>query len=148
MPPQAPLRLIKRWRKRLEKGELAENPKLIPSVTRGFYVLYCAGPKRGRRKTFDVTYIGVGGVSENAKSGVGARIKNHAKNKEGWTHCSFFEVHDNITREEILEIESLLLQIFKYDSRVKLANVQRGTKILRRLSRSSLWRLNADGVPN
>ena len=139
MPRQAPLRLIKRWRKRLPKDNWIEDPKIIPSITRGFYVLYREGPKRGKKKTFDVVYIGVGGVSKSARSGVGARIKNHGKKKDGWTHYSFFEVHDNITREEILELESLLLHIFKYDSRIKLTNVQRGSKVLRHLCATSMW---------
>jgi len=139
MPPQAPLRIVKRWRKRLPRDNWNEEPKVIPSITRGFYVLYREGPKRGKKKTYDVIYIGVGGVSKNASSGLGARIKNHGKNKKDWTHYSFFEVHDNITREEILELESLLLHIFKYDSRVELANVQRGSKILGRLCAKSMW---------
>jgi hypothetical protein len=85
-----------------------------------------------------VFYIGVGGVSKNARSGVGGRIKDHAKKKHGWTHYSFFEVHDNVSREEILELEALLLRIFRHDRRVELDNVQRGS--------TTLWRLSKDAV--
>ena len=137
MPKQAPLRLIKRCRINLQRGDWK-----VPPVARGIYVLYRIGAGRGKEKKFEVFYIGVGGVSENAKSGVGARIKHHAKSKSKrnkWTHYSFFEVHDNISREEILELEALFLRIFRYDPRIKLANVQLGSKILKRLSRDSAW---------
>jgi hypothetical protein len=133
MPKQAPLRLIKRCRLHLERDDCK-----IPPITRGVYVLYRAGTSHGKKR-FEVFYIGVGGVSKNARSGVGARIKHHAKTKDDWTHYSFFEVHDNISREEILELEGLFLRIFRHDPRVKLANVQLGSKILKRLSKDDAW---------
>src|SRR5437764_15308759 len=117
MPKQAPLKLIKRCRLYVQRG----NWEPIPHVTRGFYVLYKAVPN-GKKKEYQVFYIGVGGVSKKAASGVGSRIKNHDKAKDGWTHYSFYEVHDNIFREEIFELESLLLRLFRHDSRIKLAN--------------------------
>jgi hypothetical protein len=137
MPRQAPLRLIKRCRLYVPRGEWK-----IPPVTRGMYVLYNKKPRR--KKTFEVFYIGVGGVSEKARSGVGARIKNHDKTKEGWTHYSFFEVHDNVSHKEILELEGLFLRVFRHDLRVKLDNKQRGSVILRKLSKDSsrAWRSN------
>ena len=137
MPPQAPLRLIKRCRLYVPRGEWR-----IPHITRGIYVLYCK--KRGsvKQKIFEVFYIGVGGVSKKAKSGISARIKSHHKTKEEWTHYSFFEVHDNVSREEILELEGLFLRIFRHDPRVRLDNKQLGSSILRRLSKDSspAWR--------
>jgi hypothetical protein len=140
MPPQAPLSFIKRCRLYLPRREWE-----IPHITRGIYVLY--RKKSGRRKTkvYEVFYIGVGGVSKKAKSGIGARIKNHDKTKEDWTHYSFFEVHDNISREEILELEGLFLRIFRHDTRVRLDNKQLGSAILRRLSKRSspAWRVGA-----
>jgi hypothetical protein len=113
-----------------------------PPVTRGIYVLYREGPERGKKKTFEVFYIGIGGVSKNAHTGVGGRVKHHDKSKskrDKWTHYSFFEVHDNISREEILELEGLFLRIFWNDPRIKLANVQLGLKTLKRLSKDSAW---------
>ena len=69
---------------------------------------------------------------------VGVRIRNHDKTKkDGWTHYSFFEVHDNVSRGEILELEGLFLRIFRHDPRVKLDNVQLGSGILRSLSKES-----------
>ena len=110
----------------------------IPHITRGIYILYQKKPRRGKEKIYEVFYIGVGGVSRNAKSGVGSRIRNHHKTKKnGWTHYSFFEVHDNISREEIRELEGLFLRVFRHDPRVKLDNVQLGSGILRSLSKES-----------
>jgi hypothetical protein len=129
MPKQAPLKLIKLCRLYIERG----NWKPIPHITRGIYVLYKA--RSGKAKTFDVLYIGVGGTSRNATSGIRSRLRNHDKNKPDWTHYSFFEVHDNISREEIRELEGLFLWIFRHDSRVRLANVQRGSRIFKSLSR-------------
>jgi len=138
MPPQSPLRLIKRCRLYVPRGE-----REIPHITRGIYVLYCKKPGRRKNKVYEVFYIGVGGVSRKARSGIRARIKNHEKTKEDWTHYSFFEVHDNISREEILELEGLFLRIFRHDARVRLDNKQLGSTILRRLSKKSspAWRV-------
>jgi hypothetical protein len=135
MPKQAPLRLIKCCRLYVPRGTWD-----IPSVTRGMYVLYNKRPHRRKKKIFEVFYIGVGGVSEKAQSGVGARIKNHDKTKEGWTHYSFFEVHDNVSHKEILELEGLFLRVFRHDPRVKLENKQHGSMIFKRLSKDALFK--------
>jgi len=137
MPPQAPLRLIKRCRLYVERGK-----GKIPSVTRGLYVLY---NYREKSKEYQVFYIGVAGVSKDAKfrSSVGRRIKRHinSKSKGGkWTHYSFFEVHDNVSREEIIELEGLFLRIFAADERIELANANSGSKTLKRLSKDSAWK--------
>jgi hypothetical protein len=137
MAKQAPLRLIKRCRIYLQRGDWK-----IPPVTRGIYVLYRTQADHRKKKNFEVFYIGVGGVSKKARSGVGARVKHRAKSESKgnkWTHYSFFEVHDNISREEILELEGLFLRIFRHDPRIKLANVQLGSRIFKRLSKDSAW---------
>ena len=137
MPKPAPLRLIKRCRLYERRGDW----KPIPSLTRGLYVLYRKRPSRKGTKIFEVAYIGVGGVKKVPRSGVGARIRTHDKTKPSadWTHYSFFEVHDNISREEILELEDLLLRIFRHDPRIKLSNILLGTSVLWRLSRGRAW---------
>lgn len=139
MPPQARLRLIKRCRLYVPRGE----GKILP-ITRGVYVLYCEKPEQGK-KVYKVFYIGVGGVSKNAKSGIGGRIKDHAKRKGKWTHYSFFEVHDNVSDDEIHELEGLFLHIFQHDPGVRLDNKQLGSTILRSLSKDSspVWRDNS-----
>ena len=132
MAPQSPLRLFKRALIHHER-----DGKRIPHGTRGLYVLYNERP--GPRKIFDVVYIGVGGTK--LASGIGARIWNHKREgkKSEWTHYSIFEVHDNVSGEEILELESFLLRIFKYDSRVKLDNVKFGSKAFKKISNKALW---------
>lgn len=137
MPQQAPFRLIKRCRLHERRGDW----KPIPRVTRGLYVLYRKrAPRANRaRAIFEVVYIGVGGIAKKATSGIGGRVKGHNKSKDGWSHYSFFEVHDNISREEILELEGLLLLIFRHDPRIKLANSQLGSPRLRRLARKPAW---------
>ena len=135
MPKQAPLRLVKRCRFYLPRGQWK-----IPRVTRGIYVLYPKKPRRGKEKTYEVFYVGVASDSKNGTSGIRARIRTHHKTKKtGWTHYSFFEVHDNVSREEILELEGLFLRIFRHDPRVKLDNVRLGSQIL--------WSLSNDSAP-
>jgi len=107
MPKQAPLRLIRRCRLYVRRGDW----KPIPHVTRGFYVLYKAIGNR-KKKEYQVFYIGVGGVSKKAASVLAAESGDTIRRRRVGTHYSFFEVHDNIFREEILELESLLLPDF------------------------------------
>jgi hypothetical protein len=78
----------------------------IPPKTRGFYVLYNKRQK-GAEEKFDVVYIGVAGQSQRVRRGIKGRLKRHDKRNEGWTYYSFFEVDDNVTREDIREPESL-----------------------------------------
>jgi hypothetical protein len=140
MPAEAPLRLIKSCRLYQER-ETCRVGRHIPHVTRGLYVLYKQGPKNKSKKNFEVTYIGVGGVqSTQAKTGVGGRIRTHdqrarEKKIKDWTHYSYFEVHDNISREEIRQLESLLLTIFRHDKRINLDNIQHGGSEFRKLSK-------------
>jgi hypothetical protein len=131
MATQAPLRTIKDCRFYLKRGDFSQ----IRPITRGVYVLYRAKPNQRGKKTFEVFYIGVGGVAKNATSGMRGRLKSHHKQKEDWTHYSFFEVHDNVSREEILELEGLLLRIFRHDRRIKLDNKQKGSVALWKLSK-------------
>ena len=54
-----------------------------------------------------------------------SRIKSHRKNKRRkWTHFTMFEVHDNITKSEIKEIEGLIRHIYRKDSRANRLNRQ------------------------
>jgi hypothetical protein len=140
MPAEAPLRLIKSCHLYQER-QTCRKRHHIPHVTRGLYVLYKQGHKNKNKKNFEVTYIGVGGVqSKQSKTGVGGRIRTHdqrarEKKIKDWTHYSYFEVHDNVSREEIRQLESLLLTIFKHDERISLDNIQHGGSALRMLSK-------------
>jgi hypothetical protein len=131
MPQQAPLRLVKRWRRYRPRADWSA----VPRYTRGFYVLY----KRSRGERYEVTYIGVAGLGQKSR-GIRSRLRTHNRRKPGWTHFSLFEVHDNITAEEIRELEALLLQIFRHDPRVGLSNVQTGSRKFSALRRDKAWK--------
>ena len=103
MPNQSLLRIIKRWRRYEQRGDL----RFVLPITRGVYVLYQL--KRGK---YQVLYIGVAGLSKVQKSGIASRLRSHDKKRKHWTHYSFFEVHDNVSHDEIRELESFLLSIF------------------------------------
>lgn len=142
MPKQSPLRLIKRWRRYEPRGIWA----YLPHLTRGIYILYKqegAGraDSRKRKKIFKVIYIGVAGVAKEPKSGIGGRLRQHDKSWGAgeWTHYSFFEVHDNVSREEILELENFLLAIFRHDPRIELANKQKSSEQLGQLRKKGAW---------
>lgn len=130
------LRLTKRCRLFRPLSEI----KSIPSITRGLYILYRkAKLGKDHKKRFDVVYIGVAGTGEKPKRGIHGRLSDHLKKKKGWTHYSFFEVHDNIRGDEILELEGLLLHIFRYDPRIELQNRQVGSRRLKKLSGRTAW---------
>jgi hypothetical protein len=69
------------------------------------------------------------GLVAGSSTTLAAKVK-----RDKWTHYSFFEVHDNISRDEILELEKIFLWIFRHDPCIKLANVQLDSKTLKRLS--------------
>src|SRR5258706_1062966 len=115
MPKQSPLRIVKRWRRHERRGDW----KYLLPITRGVYVLY-REKKPQEHKIFHVVYIGVAGIAKEPKSGISSRLRQHDKSKKDWTHYSFFEVHDNVSREEILELENFLLAIFRHDPRIEL----------------------------
>src|ERR1700733_3980261 len=137
MPQQSPLRLIKRWRKYAARDSVSD----VPRVTRGVYVLY-----KQHAGQYHVCYIGVAGLRVGAKSGVTSRLKSHARHKDNWSHYSVFEVHDNVTSDEIRELEALLLGIFRDDHRVKLANTQLGSRRLRQIRVNAAWEGGRTGI--
>lgn len=133
MAEQSLLRLVKRWRRYEARGDW----KPVPPKTRGFYVLYWE--KRSPEKNYEVVYIGVAGLGKKVRRGIGGRLRAHDRRLKRWSHYSFYEVHDNVTREDIREMESLLLVIFKHDPRIRLENVQKGSRALYKLRRSKFW---------
>lgn len=131
MPNQSLLRLIKRWK----RYEPRERWRQVPLKTRGVYVLY----NRVEDAHFAVVYIGVAGLGRTGGGGARGRLQRHDRSQRDWTHFSLFEVHDNITRDEIRELEALLLGIFRHDPRIGLTNKQKGSKKLYRLRHLSHW---------
>ena len=69
----------------------AEEISKLPKKMRGIYALY-----KKDKEFFNLMYVGM------TDSGAKGRILSHSKSKaEGWSHCSVFEVWDNITLEQI-----------------------------------------------
>lgn len=140
MPQQSIFRIIKRWR----RYQARESWKSVAKRTRGLYVLY----QNGSSGQYEVVYIGVAGLGKGGTGGIRGRLQRHnrpKRKKDGkkakeWTHYSMFEMHDNITRDEIRELESLLLAIFRHDRRIALTNKQQGSTRLYRLRRRVLWK--------
>lgn len=132
MPKPALLRTIKRWK----RYEPRASWKLVPKSTRGLYVLY----RKRRLERYEVSYIGVAGISASGGGGIRSRLGSHNKKKRDWTHFSLFEVHDNIDQDEIRELEALLLGIFRHDPRIQLSNKQKGSRKLYKLRHRANWK--------
>jgi hypothetical protein len=113
------LRLIKRCSEFLEEDRYSEIPRKI----RGIYVLYRYRPRLDR---YDVVYVGM------SASGIRGRIQNHRRSKlSEWTHFSVFEVWDNVSPDEIKELEGLFRHIYRFDTRANRLNRQRAFKQIR-----------------
>jgi len=119
----SPLRLVKAAEEFISVDEL----KRVPRGLRGIYVLY----KKGQRKRFDVVYVGMAG-----EGGIRPRLNSHRKKKADlWTHCSIYQVWDNIRTEEIRELEGLFRHIYRRDIRASRLNVQRSFVTLKKVPR-------------
>jgi len=125
--PKSLLRMFKSVKEFVPEKALSVVPRRI----RGIYALF---ESLGENQ-FKVKYIG---ISERSVKG---RIAKHArsKNKMGhWDCFSVYEVHDNISDEEIKELESLLLFIYRKDPNANLLNAQRSAKAFRALRKVPL----------
>ena len=128
----ADLRLIKRFAEFRPREEIDE----VPRYTRGIYVLLKYRP---RLQMYDVVYVGMAG---GPKAGIRGRLKRHASRKGHlWTHFSIFEVWENITENEVKELEGLFRQIYRKDPRANKLNRQRQFKKLRpvRMNKLAAW---------
>jgi hypothetical protein len=120
----SPLRLFKRREEFLPIERVLE----LPRGMRGVYVLY---KHRPRIRRFDVVYVGMA-----AEGGIRPRLKSLRKQKDGlWTHCSVFEVWENITPAEVKELEGIFRHIYRRDAGASRLNVQRSFSRMRRLPR-------------
>lgn len=126
--PQATLRLIKtchEWIPQEKVGDLKRG-------LRGIYVLFQHQPNRREKDHFNVVYVGLAGLQLNA--GIHRRLRSHRKRKQKlWTHCSVFEVHDNVMPDDIRELEGLFRHIYRHDAQASSLNKQRGFKRLRKV---------------
>ena len=122
---QSPLRLIKRFAEYICEKDI---DNLLRGL-RGIYVLYY---KSQGNKIYDVVYVGMS--RSGHRGGIRSRLRSHRKKKEGlWTHCSVFEVWDNIRDDEVIELEGLFRHIYRLDSRANELNIQKGFRKLRQI---------------
>ena len=132
------LKFIKRCAEFQPKSEI----KNVPGRTRGIYALLC---ERRKLNKFDVIYIG---MARGLKSGIAGRLRSHARSvrkRELWTHFSLFEVWDNISEDEVSELEGLFRHIYRKDSLANRVNRQRSFKKLKKVQENKLskWRSNS-----
>ena len=126
--PWSECKFIKRMAEFLPKTEIRH----IPDNTRGIYALL----KKTRKDAFDVVYIG---MSAGEKAGITSRMRAHNRKKGvEWTHFTIFEVHDNITNDEICELEGMFRHIYRNDTRANRLNKQVFYKNFRKITSKSL----------
>lgn len=129
--PQSLLRLVKSSVEFVEKRNVGK----LKSGLRGIYVLYNKIPKSD---AYDVVYVGMSAM-ENAE-GIRFRLRSHRRSKKKspmWTHFSVFQVWDNITDNEIRELEGLFRHIYRKDSNANVLNSQRGFGKLRQIAKQA-----------
>jgi hypothetical protein len=103
----------------------------IPIRVRGIYVLYNCSDK----KHMDVVYIG---MARGEKTGAKGRRQSHKKSKsKKWTHFSVYEVWDNISKQQVEELEGLFRHIYRKDSAANSLNVQGSYGPLLKIRRKS-----------
>ena len=103
----------------------------IPPRLRGIYALY-----KKTRSSFDVVYVGMSGT--NSSGSIKSRIKQHRKSvAKVWTHFSYYEILDEISDQEISEMEGIFRQVYRFDARANRHNVQVTHKPLIRLRKST-----------
>jgi hypothetical protein len=108
-----------------------DDISIVPIGLRGIYALYKSG---GR--SYDVVYVGMSG--KNQKGRIKSRLNQHKKSSsKDWTHFSYYEVWDNVSEQEILEIEGLFRQLYRFDSRANRHNIQQTHKPLRQVRRQT-----------
>lgn len=112
--------------------------KVVPKNLRGIYALY---QKEGH--FYNLVYIGMSGKDSNGR--IKARLNKHKKNKD-WTHFSYYEVWDNISDQEILELEGLFRQLYRFDSRANTLNKQQTHKPLIKVRKETEKELNIKKV--
>jgi len=134
--PQSILRFIRRSAEFLDRNDVSR----LPDGLRGIYVLYDGYVERGKQR-YDVRYVGMSAGNHLAIKG---RLRSHTKSKrkgDKWTHVSVFQVWDNVTDKEIVELEGFARHIYRKDSTANTLNIQRGYKKLKsvRVKKISNW---------
>lgn len=109
-----------------------EEIESLPSFMRGIYVLYQKG---AGKQQMDVVYVG---MARGDKAGAKGRLLNHRRKKRDlWTHCSVFEVWDNIFPEQVEELEGLFRHLYRFDINANKLNKQKAHAPLTSLTRET-----------
>jgi hypothetical protein len=131
---QSDLRFIRRSAEFLEMNEISH----LKDGLRGIYVLYLHKIAANGKERYDVQYIG---MSRGDRFGMKGRLRAHRRSKrksDGWSHFSIFEVWDNVTKEEIEELEGFARHLYRRDSTASTMNIQRGYKKLRKVRKAGI----------
>jgi hypothetical protein len=71
-------------------------------------------------------------------SAIKGRLQRHKKSKsKKWTHFSVYEVWDNISKEQVEELEGLFRHIYRKDSAANSLNAQGSYGTLLKIRRNS-----------
>ena len=106
----------------------AAHIQTLPKAIRGIYALY----QQDETGKLNLAYVGMTG------RGAKGRLGTHAETKFGqWSHCSLLEVWDNVTREQIEELEALFRHTLRRDANANSLNIQKGSAVFHRLKRET-----------
>lgn len=117
--------LFKAFYEFVPAGEVSSLPKAM----RGLYALY----KEDEAGRLNLVYVGM--TDAGAK---GRLFKHNAGAKLGkWTHCSVYQVWDNITLEQIKEQEAFLRHMLRKDAAANSLAKQKGSATFWKLKRQT-----------
>ena len=108
------------------------NLGLIPARTRGVYALM-KRRQTSNKEVFDVVYVG---LAKSPNAGIKGRLQSHLRSKskrDKWSHFSAFKVWDNIPQQFVSELEGILREIYRKDSRANSLNKQKTHKPLQKV---------------
>lgn len=127
---KSPLRMIKRVREFIHISDINQ----VPDKVRGIYVLYKSpAAKSDWPGTAEVVYVGL------ASTSIHHRLVSHRREKPMmWTHATALEVWDNISDEEIEELEGLFRHIYRKDSTANALNKLKSFPRLKNLEKIQL----------
>lgn len=119
--------------KRMAEFRPKREVSLIPHNTRGLYALLNQVGSH-----YSVVYVG---MSAGDGAGMRSRLKRHnlSKRKQAaWTHFTICEVHDNVPRQEIRELEGLLRHLYRKDLTANGLNTQLTYRPFKKVTRNDL----------
>jgi len=102
-------------------------------ITKGIRGIYALFKGRPQRKIYNVRYVGMSTTS------VRGRLMRHREKKGPlWSHCSVFQVWENIRDEEIKELEGILRHIYHHDQVANQLNEMKSFEAFKRTQKIEL----------